>query len=227
MNHLNAETDNINRSIAEIAAIADKLPCVTIIHDLSDWSVAWMSKRGLAQLGISLEEITALTSEQYYSRYFNGEDSKDYVPKILGLMERNVADEICTMFQQVRFSEHGPWNWHMASTMVLLRDQNHKPLLVITVALPIDSMHHMTAKAERLLEENNFLRRNFNMFSKLGKREKEVLKYLALGKSAQETAEIMFISLGTVETHRKNIRKKLNTSSIFELGQYARAFDLI
>ena len=115
----------------------------------------------------------------------------------------------------------------MASTMVLLRDDCDKPLLAITIAAPIDAMHHMTAKAERLLEENNFLRRNFHIFSKLGRREREVLKYLALGKSAQETAEVMFISLGTVETHRKNIRKKLNTSSIFELGQYARAFDLI
>ena len=221
------DEDRIKESIAEIAAVAHKLPGVVIIHDLRDWSVAWMSPRGLGQLNISLEELTSLTSEQYYSRYFNAEDSKDYVPKILGLMERNTADEICTMFQQVRFSEHTDWNWHMASTMVLLRDEQGKPLLAISIAFPIDSMHHMTTKAERLLEENNFLRRNFHLFAKLGKREQEVLKHLALGKNTQETADAMFIAPGTVETHRKNIRKKLNTTSYFELSQYARAFDLI
>jgi DNA-binding CsgD family transcriptional regulator len=217
----------INKSIAEIAAVAHKLPGVVVIHDLRDWSVAWMSPRGLAGLGVTLEELTSLTAEEYYSRYFNAEDSKDYVPKILGLMERNIADEICTMFQQVRFHEHTDWQWHMASTMVLLRDELGKPLLVITIAFPIDAMHHMTAKAERLLEENNFLRRNFHQFAKLGKREQEVLKHLALGKNAQETADAMFIALGTVETHRKNIRRKLDTTSYFELSQYARAFDLI
>ncbi|MFD0751477.1 helix-turn-helix transcriptional regulator [Mucilaginibacter calamicampi] len=225
-NKISAES-LITQCITEIATVATKLPGVIIIHDLRDWSVAWMSPRGLAQLNVTLEELTSLTSEQYYSRYFNTEDSKDYVPKILSLMERNIADELCTQFQQVRFDKHTDWNWHMASTMVLLRDEEGKPLLAITIALPIDSMHHMTAKAERLLEENNFLRRNLQQFAKLSKREHEVLKHLALGKSAQETADEMFIAMATVETHRKNIRKKLDTTSFFELSQYARAFDLI
>ncbi|PJJ80057.1 helix-turn-helix transcriptional regulator [Mucilaginibacter auburnensis] len=227
MNTPKAVTHKINKSIAEIAAFADKLPGVTIIHDLRDWTVAWMSNRGLKNLGVTLEEITSLPPGEYYKRYFNPEDSADYAPKIFGLLDRNIADEICTLFQQVRFHEHTDWKWHMASTMVLLRDEYDKPLLGITLAFPIDPMHHMTAKAERLLEENNFLRRNFHLFDKLGKREREVLQHLALGKSALETAEAMFISIGTVETHRKNIRKKLGTSSFFELSQYARAFDLI
>ncbi len=219
--------DKIQRAIAEIAAIADKLPGVVVIHDLRDWSVAWMSPRGLAKLGASMEEITALTAEEYYSRYFNSEDSKDYVPKILGLLERNNDEDICTFFQQVRFRPDAEWAWHMASTKILTRDDDGKPLLTITMAFPIDAMHHMTAKAGRLLEENNFLRNNFHLFSKLSKREREILRLLALGKSAPETAEELFISLHTVESHRKNIRLKLKTNSFFELTQYARAFDLI
>lgn len=217
----------INRSIAEISVIACKLPGVVILHDLRDWSVAWMSQRGLDELGITLAEIASLSSEEYYSRYFNPEDAKDYAPKILSLMERNIADEICTCFQQVRFAVHEEWNWHMASTMVFARDETGKPLLAISMAFPIDTMHHMTFKAERLLAENNFLRNNFQLFSRLSKRECEILKYLAMGKSALETAEELYISLGTVETHRKNIKKKLKTNSYFELCQFARAFDLI
>jgi DNA-binding CsgD family transcriptional regulator len=50
---------------------------------------------------------------------------------------------------------------------------------------------------------------------------------MALGKSSSETAIELFISLGTVDTHRKNIRNKLETKSYFELTQYARSFDLI
>jgi DNA-binding CsgD family transcriptional regulator len=217
----------INECIAEISPIADKFPGVIILHDLRDWSVAWMSNRGLKNLNISLEAITSLTSEEYYGTYFNAEDAKDYVPKILGFIEEDKIDDICTCFQQVRIASHADWYWHFASTKVYLRDDNNKPLLAITTAYPVDAMHHMTVKAARLLEENNFLRKNFHLYSQLSKRELDVLRMMALGKSVPETAEALFISSHTVETHRKNIRQKLGTTSYFELSQYARAFDLI
>ncbi|MNL74077.1 Oxygen regulatory protein NreC [compost metagenome] len=95
------------------------------------------------------------------------------------------------------------------------------------MSFPIDAMHHMTAKASRLLEENNFLRRNLHVFAKLSKREREILSLMALGKSSAETAEQLFIAPETVKTHRKNIKQKLDTNSYYEICQYARAFDLV
>jgi DNA-binding CsgD family transcriptional regulator len=217
----------INRHIVEIAAIADKLPGVVILHDLRDWRVVWMAPRGLAELGVTMEEITSLTAEEYHSRYFNSEDAKDYVPKLIGLLERNNDDDFCTFFQQVRLNIKTGWNWHMSSIKILAHDYEGRPLLSITMAFPIDAMHHMTVKATHLLEENNFLRKNFHLYSALSKRELDVLRMMALGKSVLETAEVLFISSHTVETHRKNIRQKLGATSYFELSQYARAFDLI
>lgn len=217
----------INDAVAEIAAVADKLPGVVIIHDFRDWSVVWMSDRGLTALGLTLEEVASMTVMEYHSRYFNPEDSKDYVPKLAGLLERNNDDDYCTYFQQVRTNLLEDWNWHMSSTKILAHDEENKPLLSLTIAFPIDTMHHMTAKASRLLEENNFLRKNFHQFAKLTKRERDILKFTALGKSSADTAEALFISQLTVETHRKNIRQKLGMPSSFDLNQYARAFDLI
>ena len=217
----------INAAVSEIAAVADKLPGVVIIHDLRDWSVVWMSGPGLKALGVTLEEITSITVDEYHSRYFNHEDSKDYVPKLVGLLERNDDGEYCTFFQQVRLNLREEWNWHMSSIKILAHNAENKPLLSITIAFPIDKMNHMTAKASRLLEENNFLRKNFQQFAKLSKREREVLKFIALGTSSADTAESLFISQFTVETHRKNIRQKLGMPSFFDLSQYARAFDLI
>ena len=219
--------DLITNSIEEISRIADKLPGVVIVHDLRDWSVAWMSKNGLDQLGVSLEEVTKITAEEYYGKYFNKEDSEDYVPKILGLLQKNNDDEICTFFQQVRLRENEDWKWHFSSVKILTRDSAGNPLLTITMAFPIDSMHHMANKASRLLKENNFLRRNSVLYAKLSKRERDVLRLMALDKGATETSEELFISTHTVETHRKNIKKKLQTTSFYEICEYARAFDLI
>lgn len=217
----------IDQSISEIALIADRLPGIVIIHDLRDWSVAWMSARGLNLLGVTLTEVQDMTSEEYFSRYFNAEDTVDLVPKILGLLQKNDDDDFCTFFQQVRFRTDEDFNWHMQSCKILAHDNTGKPLLTITVALPIDAMHHMTAKASRLLSENNFLRNNYQLFCSLTNREQMILKLLALGKSAGETAEQLFIAIGTVETHRKNIRRKLKTGDFYKLSEFARAFDLI
>lgn len=91
----------------------------------------------------------------------------------------------------------------------------------------IDTRHHLTAKVSRLLEENIFLRKNFQKFNQLIRREKEILQLTALGKSSTEMAEDLHISKTTAETHRRNIKKKLKAESIYDLSMYARTFDLI
>jgi DNA-binding NarL/FixJ family response regulator len=52
-------------------------------------------------------------------------------------------------------------------------------------------------------------------------REREVLQLLAQGKSAKESAEILNVSVKTVEAARFAMRKKLNLNSAAELTQYA------
>lgn len=205
----------------------ENLPGVVIIHDISDGSVAYMSPLGLKLLNTSMEEIASISQEEYHHRHFNGDDAKDYAPKLIGLIANNNNDEMVTFFQQVRFAGSDDWNWHLSSLKVFCRDDNGNARLLIGIALPIDAMHHMATKAERLLQENNFLRKNYKIFSRLTSREKEILRLIALGKSAAEIAAVLFIAETTVETHRRNLKNKLQANTYFELSQYARAFDLI
>jgi DNA-binding NarL/FixJ family response regulator len=58
-------------------------------------------------------------------------------------------------------------------------------------------------------------------FSRLSAREREVLQLLAEGKSSPATAKLMHISIKTVETHRRNIVKKLGVHGTAELTKYA------
>ncbi|MGH1465460.1 MAG: response regulator transcription factor [Cognatishimia sp.] len=55
----------------------------------------------------------------------------------------------------------------------------------------------------------------------LTSREQTVLLQLAQGKSNKEVANELNISVGTVETHRKNIKRKLGISSTAGLTRYA------
>jgi len=45
----------------------------------------------------------------------------------------------------------------------------------------------------------------------LTKREKQLLEMFRQGKTSKECAEELYISYFTVETHRKNIHRKLGT----------------
>lgn len=58
-------------------------------------------------------------------------------------------------------------------------------------------------------------------FEPLTTREREVLKLIAEGKSNKEVANLLFISVRTVQHHRANIRKKLNIRKTADLVRYA------
>jgi DNA-binding NarL/FixJ family response regulator len=55
----------------------------------------------------------------------------------------------------------------------------------------------------------------------LTSREREILQMLAEGKSNKDVANLLNLSLHTVETHRSNILQKLNLHSVPELILYA------
>jgi two-component system, NarL family, response regulator NreC len=52
-------------------------------------------------------------------------------------------------------------------------------------------------------------------------REREILQLVAEGRSSKEMAASLFVSVKTIETHRKQIMNKLNLQSIAELTKYA------
>ena len=216
----------IAERVQVVEALVDQLPVIIIVHRIRDFSVVYMSPKGLELLGISLEELRQMKAE-YQHRFFNIEDSDDYWPKFRKLLEKNDMSDSISYLQQVKLADREEWAWYMSATKLFMQDKNGDPFLSVTTAISIEDMKHMPIKAERLLKENNFLRNNYLKFSSLGKREKEILKYVALGHSSPEIGDILHIASATVDAHRKNIKRKLLISSYYDFAEYARAFDLI
>jgi len=61
----------------------------------------------------------------------------------------------------------------------------------------------------------------------LSSREHEVLQLIAEGKANKETADILHISIKTVEKHRHQVMRKLNLSNTASLTRYAIAHGII
>lgn len=216
----------IEAKIREIAATADLYPGVVIVHQVPANRVEYMSARGLQSLQTTLPELQALGPD-YFERYFNAQEAHEYVPKLFALTMQNDLNLTVSFFQQVRTGPGRSFAWYLSAVRLLLRSPAGRPLLLLTLAHAIDPESHVTHKVQRLLDENNFLRTNHARFATLTRREREILRSLALGQSAPQIADRLCISPQTAETHRRNLRRKLHAESAFELGQYARAFDLI
>jgi two-component system response regulator NreC len=72
---------------------------------------------------------------------------------------------------------------------------------------------------------NDYLRQisttNSSVTSVLTAREREVLQLLAEGKTTKQIADHLYLSVKTIETHRRQIMFKLDIHSIAELTKYA------
>ncbi|MGI4867066.1 MAG: response regulator transcription factor [Janthinobacterium lividum] len=216
----------IDQKIAEIAATADQYPAVVIIHHVPTRTVRYLSEWGLRLLGATLEELRALGPD-FSPTYFNAAESDEYMARVFQLMYESEVPDVHTFYQQVRTTERPGWSRYLTSMRRLLIDSQGNPLLLMGLAIPLHPDNHFAAKVQRLIDENGFLRQNSAAFSRLTAREREILARLSRSESSTEIADALFISEQTVNTHRRNLRQKLGANTAFELGQYARAFDLI
>lgn len=218
--------ESILRALDRVRKISEHLPLAIIVHQFPELRLRFMSEVGLQRLRTTWEEIEHLPYEQFMERYFNPDHFAETTEKITALLSSTDDNYFASYFQQVRTSPTGDFDWYLSTSRVFLRNADGSPLLIITTAMMIDREDPFITKAQRLLEEITFIRRNYSLFVKLGAREKEILGLMVLGKNSGEIADELFISRATVETHRRNIRRKLKTTSNYELLMYARAFDL-
>ena len=61
---------------------------------------------------------------------------------------------------------------------------------------------------------------------RLSNQEKEIIKYIVAGKTSKEISVALYISKNTVDTHRKNIHKKLELTNSSSLIKFANENNL-
>jgi DNA-binding NarL/FixJ family response regulator len=82
---------------------------------------------------------------------------------------------------------------------------------------PVD-IDELKASISRLTEHLSLkTSQTLARFNMLSIRESEVLKHVLDGKTSNEIADLLYISVNTVHTHRRNILKKTGAGSIIDL----------
>ncbi|MFD1293524.1 DNA-binding response regulator [Lutibacter holmesii] len=100
----------------------------------------------------------------------------------------------------------------------ILKPYNNNQLMA-TINLAILNFNKQTSAIPKQAK-------NTSKLELLTSREKEVLVTLSSGKITKEIAEELNISVHTVEQHKKNIKKKLNLTTIGELIKFTMSSEL-
>jgi DNA-binding NarL/FixJ family response regulator len=75
--------------------------------------------------------------------------------------------------------------------------------------------------------DHMLFKESFSSVLKLTMREKEIVQLVVKGNTTQEIANLLFLSVNTIETHRRNIYRKLEVKNLSELIGFANKYDLM
>jgi DNA-binding NarL/FixJ family response regulator len=96
--------------------------------------------------------------------------------------------------------------------------------LVRAINTVMDKKKYLSPEISDILIEE-YVKKNTQgkptIYLKLTPREREILQLISEGRNTKEIARRLYISIKTVETHRRHIKKKLKVESIAELTKIA------
>lgn len=96
--------------------------------------------------------------------------------------------------------------------------------IIKAIQLVFKGQNYLTPEAEKALRYEKELQ---NKLPKLTKREKEVLELIVAGLTNIQISEKLFISIDTVDSHRKNLHTKLNVKNTAMLIKFASDNNLL
>ncbi|REE25730.1 PAS domain-containing protein [Winogradskyella pacifica] len=224
----------LKEHIAKIIELDDYLPysstffCVTNTQDLT---FEYISKNFTACLGLDAGELKALGMRYFWSR-IHPEDIDAWLSALNSLMEFTLSE----IPEDKRKDANYTWNFRLKNsddvyvniiqnTTPLVFDSDGKPIIGLAHYTVLDANVKMeiTASAKLLNSHNEYETLFFNNFSQkllndsISNRERDVIRLLVLNQSSKQISKKLNISSHTVDTHRRNILKKLNISSTGEL----------
>lgn len=110
------------------------------------------------------------------------------------------------------------------------KNYHNSELLKCIISVVAGNIYVDATIRERLFSdffEKSTHKQNQNVYQELTSREIDVLKLICEGYNSKEIADELFISINTVETHRKKIIQKFNVKNSIGIVRYAMQNNMI
>ncbi|MDN3492068.1 LuxR C-terminal-related transcriptional regulator [Winogradskyella bathintestinalis] len=202
--------------------------CVTNTQKLT---FEYISKNYTACLGLDANELKTQGMRYFWSR-IHPDDVDAWLSALNSLMEFTLKE----IPENRRKDANYTWNFRLKNAEGIYVNivQNTTPLVFDSEGKPIIGLAHytvldanikmdITASTKLLNSKNEYETIYFNNFSQkllnegISNRERDIIRLLVLNNTSKQISEKLSISSHTVDTHRRNILKKLKISSTGEL----------
>ena len=144
---------------------------------------------------------------------------KDVLKKIQVFIRQNDKDAVLSYLQLLDSGTQKHW---VLTNKVFLEDDSF-----LTLGHNLKDFGIMGITIEKILEESLLSNNGWALFESLTKTEKQIMKLLADGYSNKQVADLVNTSFHTVNTHKKNIYRKLNINTITKLVKINLAIQLL
>ncbi|NLP58188.1 helix-turn-helix transcriptional regulator [Lutibacter sp. B1] len=205
--------------------------CIT---NTVDQKFEYISKNFSSCLGLNSKKMMDEGMDYFWSR-FHPDDIEVWIQSLKHLMEFTMNE----LGDEKRRRMSYTWNYRLKNgnnkyvniiqnTTPLQFDEFNKPVIGLAHYTVLDSRIKMDicASAKYLNDKDEYQTlffsnlSNKNLLDMISNRERDIMRLLLLKQTSSEIGEKLFISKHTVDTHRRNILKKLNLNSTGELISY-------
>ncbi|WP_207425072.1 response regulator transcription factor [Pedobacter sp. SYSU D00535] len=216
----------LNRKDLLIEEIGDYIPGSVMIQDLNTMTNNYMNKQGCEILRHSKEELLEL-GPRYFEKFFPAEEIAFLAPILTKFIADRDYNKVYSFFQRVRPNESAEYRWYLTTSRLCpAKDPNSLPTLM-HIAVEVNGLNVAGRAMNGICSDHSYVLQHYRKFNLLSKREKEIISYIAMGMSSYEISDRLFISIHTVNNHRKNILNKLGMVSLAQLVRFAVAFGLL
>ena len=229
--YYNASLEEHINKIIELDAYLPYSSTFFCITNTQNLSFEYISKNMAACLGLDYSMMKSKGMNYFWSR-MHPDDLEPWLQALNELMKFTLSN----IEVEERAKMSYTWNYRIKNgndvyvniiqnTTPLEFDVNDKPIIGLAHYTVLDSKIKLqvSATAKLLNQNNEYETKYFNNFSQkllsdgISNRERDVVRLLVLNYSSKEIADKLNISSNTVDTHRRNILKKLNITSTGEL----------
>lgn len=159
----------------------------------------------------------------YFDFFFPAEDNVVLKSNLYHAFKQNNLNKVYFFFQKNRPQNKSDYKWYFATSKLSLIHQDSKNFILFRYAFELNKSEN---KQVSLSDQSDF-QKYCNRVMLLSKREKEIIKLIVEGKSSQDISDLLFISIHTVNNHRKNITNKLEINNLCQLTKFAILFDMV
>ena len=220
---------------ARFSQMMQMLPGIVVVVDLNTGGYLFVSENCSEIIGLSPKEFLEGGVQRTMGELTPPSHS-EIIAELFPVMFRHFLqhclkedfNQISASYPSQLIHHNGFVRWYLHSIKILAVDQTNKPNLLLKL---ISDIHDI--KKDGSIDFSIKVKRNGmtkSIFDKtyfpkttsevLTTREIEIITCISQGLTSKEIAEKLFISIQTVNTHRKNILKKTNCKGSIELARY-------